>query len=367
MRYQDLIELKKRMEFKMTEAETLIKLIESAQIKGERIQKEMERMRNIASKLTEILIKGGWISTGEKLERTSLRYKCAVGIDGSFQLIGGVGGKWYAPISVARIVFENGFESKPGIDVFADIIEIKELENTEPNMYASLAMLSLETKAILNWGTLNKSSYVFIDGPIVDPPYYRDKDYIENRCNGIEMCLKNSSVVGCVKKIRDRFYVELLKRLIPEKSEYLNQFLSDQQLIAHVFAQIRAKGYYGPLFTKWIDVSTSNSVYELYKKEGIHIACFFFQKEVKSQILRIDVPFLEPPTENADKIDIEMAHIVKAINEWTYPGQSLPLPVFLAHNKSNIREGCAEVLYEEIMTRSRTTDPINQAILTWMR
>jgi hypothetical protein len=372
MRYQDIIDLKKRMDFKMTEPETLIKLVKDAQIKGEKVRKDMERLRNLSSKLASLLEERGLLFTESAFKDVQIKYKRAVGIDGSFQLVGGAGGKWYAPISVARIIFENGFGTQPSVDVFwAGIEEIEETEELDPNKVASVMMLSGETKAILNWGALSKEAYVFIDGPIVDPPVvsYGGEDYIKDRCEGIKECLKKSIVIGCVKRSRDKFYIEYLKNIIsdrPEK-EYLDQFLSDQYLIAHIFAHVRYKGYYGPLFTKWIDISYSNRTYKLYSNEGVYTVSVFFQKEIRSQILRLDIPFKEPITTNTTKIDEEVIHVIKAVNEWTYPGQDIPIPVLLAHNKCNIREGCAETLYEEIMTRSRTADPRDQAILTWMR
>jgi len=369
MKYQDIVELKKRMEFKMTEPETLVKLVKDAQNKGEKARNDMERLRNMASKLSKIFEEKGLIFTEAVLRDVQLKYKCSVGIDGSFQLVGGAGGKWYAPLSIARVIFENGFDTQPDIDVWAGIEEIEESEDYNPNGVASVMMLSGETKAILNWGTLNKEAYVFIDGPVVDPPVlsYGEKEYIKDRCEGIKRCLEKSIVIGCVKRSRDTFYIEFLKNLISEKSgkEYLTQFPSDQHLMAYVFAQIRSKGYHGPLFTKWIEVSSSNEVYKLYEDEGIYMICLFFQKEIRSQILRLDIPLLQPPS--GDPTKIEVLHIVKSINEWTYPGQDYPIPVLLAHNKSSIREGCADVLYEEIMTRSRVTDPLNQVILTWLR
>jgi hypothetical protein len=372
MKYQDIVELKKRTEFKMTEPETLIKLVKDAQSKGEKVRKDMERLRNLASKFTALLEEKGLLFTDSALKDVQMKYKCAVGIDGSFQLVGGAGGKWYTPLSVARIIFENGFGTQPIVDIFwAGIEEIEEAEEWDPNKVASVMMLSGETKAILNWGTSNKEAYVFIDGPIVDPPTiaYGGREYIKDRCEGIKKCLEKSIIIGCVKRSRDKFYIEYLKNIISDRPEkvYLDQFPSDQHLVAHIFAQVRSKGYYGPLFTKWIDVSSSNRIYKLYSDEGVYIVCLFFQKEIKSQILRLDIPFKEPITTNVMKIDREILHIVKAVNEWTYPGQDIPVPVLLAHNKCNIREGCATILYEEIMTRSRATDPRDQAILTWMR
>jgi hypothetical protein len=332
----------------------------------------MERLKINASKLAELFEKNDLVLKESMFKDIQLKYKCAVGIDGSFKLTGGAGGKWYAPISVARIIFEEGFGSQPRVDIFwAGIEEIEESEDYEPNRVASLMMLSGETKAILNWGTLNKGAYVFIDGPIVDPPVigYGGKEYIKDRCEGIRICIENSIAIGCVKRSRDKFYIEYLKNLFSQRPEkdYLSQFPSDQHLMAYIFANIRSRGYYGPLFTKWIDVSSSNRVYKLYRKEGIYVTCLFFQKEIRSPILRLDIPFLEPPTENIVKLEKEIVHIVKAVSDWTYPGQDYPLPVFLAHNKCNIREGCAEILYEEIMTRSRASDPRNQTILTWVR
>jgi len=46
---------------------------------------------------------------------------------------------------------------------------------------------------------------------------------------------------------------------------------------------------------------------------------------------------------------------VKISALWTFPGQNWPLPVMMAHYKCNIRRGCAEVLYDEMITR--TTSP----------
>jgi|GEM_PF-3477716 hypothetical protein len=45
MNYEELKELLKRIEFNKTEPETLIKLIESAQSKGEKAQRELRRLR----------------------------------------------------------------------------------------------------------------------------------------------------------------------------------------------------------------------------------------------------------------------------------------------------------------------------------
>ena len=372
MKYPDILELKKRMEFNLTEHETLAKLVGEAINKGETVQKDMKRLREIASKIGKIVEEKKLLFTESEIEKVKLKYKTVVGIDGSFQIVGGAGGKWYAPISVARIIFENGPRSKPHVDIYwAGIEEIIEQYDPKPNTVASVMMLSGESKAILNWGTLNKKSFIFIDGPVVDPPVlsHGGKDYIRDRCEGIKKCLDHSLIIGCVKRSRDKFFIDNITNSIADSTTkgWLKQFPSDQHLMAYIFANFRSKGYLGPIFTNYIDISSSNKVNKLYKERDVYIACLFFQNSVMSQVLRLDVPFLVSPEENDSEIKKEIMHTAKAVNEWTYPGHDIPVPVFLAHEKCNIREGCAETLYDEIMTKSRTTDPINQTILTQLR
>jgi len=374
MRYQDLLEFKKRMDFNLTEPEVLVKLVDDARSKGEKAQKDMERLRQLSFKIAEILEKDGVILRKENLNEVRLYYERAVGIDGSFQLSGGIGGKWYAPISVARIIFEKESGGQPQVDIFwAGIEEIDEIGRPEPKNVASLIMLTAESKAILNWGTLNKPSFVFIDGPVVDPPEMDIEredniNYIKDRCEGIKKCLEKSIVIGCVKRSRDRFYIQYLENHFSNTlaKSYLSQFLTDQHLMAYIFAHARARKYFGPIFTKWIDISSVNSIYELYKKHGVHVISLFFQKNMSSPVLRLDIPLLDPLKDKFATDEI-ISQAVKATDAWTYPGQDYPLPVILAHEKCNIREGCAQVLYEEIITKSRIVDPYNQLILMQLR
>lgn len=371
--YSEILEAKKRIEFNLTEQEVLIRLISDANSIGEKIQKDMKRLREISSKLVKIFEKEKLILKENDLEQVKIHFEPIVGIDGSFQLVGGSGGKWYAPISVVRVIFEKGMNSQPHIDFDAFIREIDETKYPAPRSIATLMMLGGESKAILNWGSQNKPSFIFIDGPVVDPPVLpnleEDKiNYVKDRCESFRVCLKKSIIIGCVKRSRDRFYIDYLESLLSNghTKNYLSQFFTDQFLIAFIFAHIRSNGYLGPLFTKWIDVSSANDVYNLYKKYGIYVTCLFFQKSLMSPVLRLDIPFLNPP-ENNSNFDEIILQAAKVTDICILPGQDYPLPAFLAHEKCNIREGCAEVLYEEIMTKSRTADPFEQIILTQLR
>jgi hypothetical protein len=371
VKYQEIVELKKRMDFDLTEPEVLVRLVNDALSKGEKVQEDMMMLRRKSYRIADILEEMGLLLKKEVLDKVELLEKRAVGIDGSFQLVGGAGGKWYAPISVARVIFENKLNGKPYVDIFwAGIEEINVTEDVEPKRVSSLMMLAAESKAIFNWGTQDKQSFVFIDGPIVDPPSKSPEDYVKDRCEGIKRCLKKSIVIGCVKKSRDRFYVRHLKNLlsntVPNVKDDLDKFLTDQHLMLYIFAHLRSKGYDGPIFTKWIDISSANENYESYKRRGLHITCLFLQKSKASPVLRLDIPLLNPP-QNNPKTDEIILQAVKATDSWIYPGQDYPLPVMLAHEKCNIREGCAQVLYEEIITKSRTIDQFDQLVLMQLR
>src|SRR5207247_1995658 len=96
---------------------------------------------------------------------------------------------------------------------------------------------------------------VFIDGPIVDPPFHTEtmEDYVTDRCDAIRKCIAGNMLIGCVKRSRDRFYAEYLTEALSEP--LLKQYPSDQHFLAFMFGHIRSQGMTGALFTEWIDLS----------------------------------------------------------------------------------------------------------------
>jgi len=361
--YEELVELKKRIEFNRTETRVLSELVREANRIGERRQKENAMFKkralkifNETSKIEKILF------IEDDLPNNKFTDCRTVGIDGSFYLIGGTGGKWYAPYSIVRILFENGIEATPRVDIFAaGIEEISEQKDHNVKEEAALRMLVGETKAIENWGNKKRTSLIFIDGPIADPPHYNNINYIEDRSSAIKKCLRNSRMIGCVKRPRGHFFIKNFEN-VNEKS--YNGFPSDQHLFIYLFSAFRfKKKYYGALYSKFLDISDYKT-YNLYKKYGIHVYSTFFQKNIDSKILRLDIPLLEEELEQANKI---CSDAVKATLDWQYPKQYVPLPVELAHQKCKIREGAAEVLYEEILTKSRTTNFEDQISLFQLR
>ncbi len=364
--YKRILETKRKIEFNMTESEVLRKLIEAAKNKGEGLQQDLLRLSRLAGEIFKTCRDDALLFSCCDLEEISMGNDRCVGIDGSFQLRGGFGGRWYVFYSVARVVFENGHEGSPDVEFWADIDVVKEQEEFKAETIAALLMLTAETKAIFNWGVKNKPAYVFIDGPIVDPPFITPNTYLEDRCMAIKKVLERSFIIGCVKRPRDNFYKRYLMNILQDSSmkTKLDAFQTDQYLITMMFTRMRKEGYTYPYFTRPIDVSEVNNLYKMYKEKGVHIVALFFQTAPRTPILRLDIPLLHPWDGESNT---NIFHIVKAVYSWMYPGLDYPLPVYLAHEKSNIREGCADTLYFEIMTRGYTSDPDNQLILHQLR
>jgi len=362
MSWERISDIKKRMEYNLTEPETLIKLVYDAINKGEKVQGDMNRLQKNAEKIVTYLEKESFFK--KKIHEINYPIR-AVGIDGSFQLVGGAGGQWFSPISVARIIFDQGLGTQPEVDVFwAGIEEIEEKDDPKPNIAATMKMLIVEGTALLNWGTLGKEAIVFIDGPVVDPPVFSigGREYVKDRCKALNKCLEKSILIGIVKRSRDNFIRDGIIKKIPKLKNILYQYPSDQHLMAYLFSTIRMEEYNGPIYTNFIKVSESNTLYKEYNKNNIDVYVSFFQKDTMSQVIRLDFSI-----EKEKNIDDVFNKSIKATYDWIYPYQNYPLPIILAHNKCNIREGCAQVLYEEILTRSMSTDPRNQMIITQLR
>jgi hypothetical protein len=71
----------------------------------------------------------------------------------------------------------NGFSNPPQVSVTAGIEDIDQHKYPNVEAEASVRMLTVETKALGEWASRigERKSVVFIDGPIVDPPYYAEK------------------------------------------------------------------------------------------------------------------------------------------------------------------------------------------------
>ncbi len=367
MNENELQEALRQIQFNKTEAETLSSLVNDAVGKGKKVQLEHRRLKDICSRIIDTMKDKSILLDEVELTGASLM-SVAAGIDGSFFPIGGVGGLWYVPMSVARIVFDGGVSSIPVVDVFdAHIEEIQETSETfNINLECAIRMMVGENKALMNWGSRRKKSIVFIDGPIVDPPSYQENAFIEYRTEALRTNLETSQVVGCVKKSRDRFIRDYLVEESVIEPAWRDSFPSDQHLFLYLFTKLREQGASGPLFTRPL-VVRQGGAYRVYEDRGLKVGYVFFQKDASAKVLRLDL------IESSDVMDdqkelVKLArNAVRNASDWTYPGQDIPLPVRLADEKCKIRQGCAEVLYDDIMSRGKVTDRFGQIISLQLR
>ena len=364
--YQEILEEKKRIEFNMTEGEILTKLIHDAHNLSDETKQLFETLDNAIGTILGMLSQkfGKFVIESKDSNLDSLQ---AIGVDGSFQVIGGMGGIWYVPLSSVRIIFKGGVEGSVESKYFATVRQIKAIDESQAKKYSSYLMLLLESDEIERIANENFSNfYVFLDGPIIDPPFIEDNPYVlpnkytQKRINAILGTLKNENrILGCVKRIRDRRLIEYLSSQFSKTSSkidnLLNNFQNDLYLIATMFKHYRFSpnsGYTGPLSTILIPLRPSNEMENKYVKQGINIYYFFYQRDGRSPILRVEIA-TEGEIDNK-----EFKELLKALNYWILPGHGLPVPALLAHEKCTIREGCAQVLYEEIITEESTTSPI---------
>jgi len=345
----------KEWDFNQTEPETLKGLVESASNKGKTLSTNFKKLHNKSNEILSYIKKENFIKIMEysSLDDSFLN-NTTIGIDGSFQKVGGVGGKWFVPMSVVRILFDKGLSSEPIVDVYSALVEeIDEQEEFNVELECAKRMLTGETKAISDWAKKYKSeekAIIYLDGPIVDPPFFTDDEYVSYRCNALEQALNKSHIIGCVKRSRERFLLDYIKRKFEITSDLINLYPSDQHLISSLFRNFRKrnKNLSSALCTKVINVS-SYGVNRTYSVKGISIFSCFVQVFPYTKILRVDFPIIASKTQKIKENHFEA--LINNIIKWTLPGQDVPLPILLAHFKCNIRKGCADVLYEEIMTR----------------
>jgi hypothetical protein len=364
---EDLVERLKYVEFNKTDYKVLRKLVDKAIERGDEVQKQQNRFRDKTKQAYDILSQAGFICRLGKTDLdTQMKTRCTIAIDGSYQLTGGTAGLWFGPITCVRIFLREGvksiekFDAEKDLDTEGDIIIIDERKCQSVYSEIERRMLEFETKAIMLTSG-NAGSILMIDGSIVDPPEYKEPSYVKYRCDAIKNCLANDMVVvGCVKRIRDNF----LKRRIEDniaktevEKNVIQEFPTDLHLMSYIFTYMRVQlGIDDVLFTKPIETSEDTPVYRAYKAEAVRIFSFFIQKDLKSLILRLDVPCVS----NEGQVNINEIEIAKLVALWTYPELGTPLPLYLAHEKCKVRKGCADVLYDEILARMRATDPFNQ-------
>ncbi|MCK6462969.1 MAG: DNA double-strand break repair nuclease NurA [Candidatus Pacebacteria bacterium] len=366
----NIYDVLRRYEFNKTEAETLQQLVQRAVEKGESARTELKNLAKITERLAKKSLELDLIKI-RPLPQSPNKIPKMAGIDGSCQQVGGFGGKWYVPISCAIVKAIKGSLTDLEVEVSANIEEIQQKEFQKVGADVSRMMFTVETKAINQWAKkAPEESYILLDGPIIDPPSEKDSTYVNLRSGAFRACLaKKICLIGCVKRSFDLTFRNHINRLIHAKDAQLAgltvHYPSDTHLLTFLLSFLsKSMSTSGYLHTDIIPLDT-NEVTKLYLKKGFRIHFAYLQREIGTTLLRVEVLI---PEEIKDKDAPEfVGRILDLCVQTTYPGHYVPLLVQMAHEKCNIRQGCAEVLFEDIMTRVRTSEPLEQIVLSKMR
>ncbi|MHA1196099.1 MAG: DNA double-strand break repair nuclease NurA [Promethearchaeota archaeon] len=370
-----LQKIKDKIEFDKTKSELLIEFINKMGKVGDDLKLHINKiMKN------SYLVKKG-IENSFKIHEIAQNYKKnlksneVIAVDGSSNIGGQISGKYVCLISVARIhLFLNDNNLLPSEYYWGDLKIIDAIDENDVKKSLEIEMIKKETETYEDSIQLfNQSSndykILFIDGPVIDPPTYKDEEYIKYRCEVIKKLIKNKIIlIGCVKRIFSNEFIHYVKDKIKNDKlrEKIDLYPNDSYLISSLIADHRKQNeFHGIIISDFYNYNNSHdSTLECYKLNGIDIKSLFFQYSTKHNLIRVDIPFVENLRINFD----EIYEIVKTnLIEWSYPGIDIPYPVYLSHEFSKIRNGCARKIYEDIITKNFSNKPIGQLLINMLK
>jgi len=127
----------------------------------------------------------------------------------------------------------------------------------------------------------------------------------------------------------------------------------------------KQNNFHGVIITDFYN----NLIYEKtasyqYYMHDVEVRSLFFQYSTKHNLIRVDIPFIK-----SEEIDLNNIYEIVKTNliEWSYPGIDLPYPVYLAHDFSKIRNGCAQKIYDDIISKNLSNKPIGQLLVNMLK
>lgn len=362
----------RRAEFNRTEAETAAGLVQEAIQRGDEARAEHERLSSLAQKVSNLLEGRGWFHRVSEEELPQVGgEEVFCGLDGSFFALPSSFDLWYVPISVAKVRQRFDFRGTPEVVAEPKIAALRPVPGESVFRGAELEMLVLESHALMLEAESPQHPRILMDGPVADPPFPTSETYVQLRTDALKRCLeKNLTVIGCVKRVSDRFIPTVLSSSLDARDlSSFQTFPNDMYLTTHSFAKFRLRhGYPGPLLSEPFEISHLTPNHQSYWNQGVGILSGFYQHESNSRVVRVDVPFLRNRVEVGGAAARDAFRCAAGIfHQLTLPGQSYPIPVMLAHEKCKVRQGAAEVLYLEIMTKSATVSPEDFVTLMQLR
>ncbi len=365
---KELQEKIRRLEFDKLPYEVAIKLIGESIKKGSKLRIELKKAENDVRKVLDELYNTGEICKTKlnDSERNEVASIPSAGIDGSNRVKGGKLGIYYIMLVAGIAKFLEGVYGKCGVE-FSDISIHEYLDPTGEKVYkvAEDLMLELETKAIYHFinkdAPRDKKTILLLDGPIIDPPRppIFKEDYIKYRCKAIRSCIDRSPpiiVAGFNKRIMGNLYKNYIEKLTNKKITNVHSDLSLVSLLFYnLFKDEFESGSKSELIYYTRPIKVDNIlIAKDYEKHGeIEIYSTFSTFHLRNPPFRIDIPVII----NADFSEVmKLAEeIVKFIKVSTFPGLKYPIQIITAHEKVSIRDGAAELVYNEILTKATVT------------
>ncbi|MGQ4890887.1 MAG: DNA double-strand break repair nuclease NurA [Candidatus Njordarchaeia archaeon] len=355
-------ELLRKLDLKESYSDLVIKLIEEAVHKSKAFKESYRLLKKEILNILDDVVKGGLIKVcniePKIFEDVSLRATGAT--DGSFVFAKSFGSKYIALISASSIVFKNGLKSSsdPQIKVGIKILNESYSDIMEAKREVVKSMMIFEVKSLIETSNKIKGGFIFIDGPLIDPPNLLDEDYIKERVAALIFSIaRRNTVIGYVKRFESDIFSNNIKRTLNVDLD-----MSDRDLIPLMFNIYREKYKIPPnepIATNYFksreadEKAIRDDVFKEYKsrlsqyKGSYEIFAFYFQPRYATRPIKvefiIDVKNMEP-----DRI---YRNIIHSLVLWSWEGLDIALPVQLAHKTSLIRKNVATLIINEILTK----------------
>jgi len=357
--------MREMLDVQQSEPELVMRIIERAS----RRRRQREALYSVLRRLGPLVY--------DEMKRRGLLHpvpqplsdETSYGVDGSRQVVGGRLGRYYIFLSTTLVTLPRGLRSTRINIVFpgVDIIEVVDPTGASTEAAAEAAMMVLETLTLRKLANV-EPGLVFIDGPIVDPPARLDpsnsvqavrellnapaeevlrivEEYHRLRARILaELVGHGHTVVGLVKRIGQ---VSILSSHLAKIGINIDGYVGDEDLVLALTATTKSRGN-GVFYTEPVEAtSLPQDVYREYRVAGLRVYASYTFSRHTLRPYRIEVAV----TQGADPGEV-IKRVAAAAHGLTVPGQSYPLPVVLAHEKSRIRRGLAKLVYREVLTRA---------------
>ncbi len=364
------------LSFNKLPAEAMVKFVEETSKQSEAMKQSAKEYRKSAKKALSLMVSKSIIHKMDLTKTDLSEYAKTLtdAVDGSLQKYPRPDGGWMIFYSVARIRYPQGYDSDVDVLVTPAIRTINQIDEKGAGAAAEKFMMDMETEALKVTAMSRKKEsdgIIFLDGPIIDPPFENQKQYVEGRTFAIKQGFsRGAQLIGIVKRISGTLFSNHYKSFFPlsESVEFENM-LSDKNLAVHIFTEYLKNDKDCLAYTEPILLSEINSKGKTgeigkkaaneYQNNGVDVLTFLMANGYVSSPIRVDIAL--SPSKKFVKNDL-VIEAIKSIVRWAAPGRHIPIPVILAHEKCNIGQGAADILFREFITGSKSNEDVENII-----